>query len=120
MASRSVDQLKSSKWSKTSPMSDLDKIRIECGIDEDFRKTFLSDPARVLKDHGIDVPEGLEIKVVQDTHTMYHINIPPYRGNKLTAEAVEVTAGRKGTTWCTTCTATTPFCFGSLASLTCA
>ena len=116
-----ISNLKSNKWGKTTPLSDLDKIRIECGIDEDFRNKFIADPAGVLKAHGIDVPDGLEVKVVQDTPTLYHINIPPFRGNNLSEESLKsASANSDGTTWCTTCTATTPFCMGSIASLTCA
>lgn len=117
----SISNLKSNKWSKTSAMSDLDKIRIECGIDEEFRQKFIADPSGVLKQYGVDVPEGLEISVVEDTPSKYHINIPPYRGNDLSSESLaRATASNSGTTWCTTCTATTPICIGSLASLTCA
>ena len=75
----STSNLKSSKWGKTTPLSDIDKVRIECGIDEGFRKKFMANPVAVLKEHGIDVPEGLAINVVEDTPTVYNISIPPYR-----------------------------------------
>ncbi|RZS93822.1 NHLP leader peptide family RiPP precursor [Aquimarina brevivitae] len=117
----STSNLKSSKWGKTSALSDLDKIRIECGVDENFRKQFLSDPKSVLEKHGVDVPDGLKIKVNEDTADTYNISIPQYRGNDLSNAALEKSARDKsGTTWCTTCTTTTPICIGSLASLTCA
>lgn len=116
----SISNLKANKWSKTTALSDLDKVRIECGIDEDFRNKFLADPAGILKAHGIDVPDSVAIKVVEDTPESYHINIPPFRGNDLSQESLRAaSADSSGTTWCTTCTATTPICFGSLASLTC-
>ena len=118
----STSNLKSSKWGKTVPLSDLDKVRIECGIDADFRNKFMADPAGVLRSHGVDVPDGLNINVVEDTPSTYHVNIPPYRGNDLSSASLKAAAapGKEGTTWCTTCTATTPICLGSLASLTCA
>lgn len=117
----STANLKASKWSKTAPLSALDTIRIECGIDEDFRKKFIADPAGVLKSHGIDVPSDVKINVVQDTPGSYNISIPPFRGNDLSdASLKSAAANSNGTTWCTTCTATTPICAGSLASLTCA
>ncbi len=115
----SISNLKANKWSKTSPISDLDKIRIECGVDEDFRNRFLADPAGVLQAYGIDIPAGLRINVHQDTATEYNINIPPYRGNDLSSTSLQSASADNGTTWCTTCTATTPICFGSLASLIC-
>lgn len=117
----SITSLKSAKWSKTSPLSNLDLIRIECGIDEGFRKKFIADPAGVLKSYGIDVPANLKVNVVQDTPDTYNIAIPPFRGNDLSATSLKsAAADSNGTTWCTTCTATTPICAGSLASLTCA
>ena len=117
----STATLKASKWSKTAPMSALDIIRIECGIDEEFRKKFIADPAGVLKAHGIEVPADVKINVVQDTPTTYNITIPAYRGNDLSAASLKsAAADSSGTTWCTTCTATSPICIGSVASLTCA
>lgn len=117
-----TSQLKANKWSKTSPLSDLDKIRIECGIDEDFRNKLIADPVGVLTSYGIDVPPGIKVNVVQDTLDQYNLSIPPYRGNDLSANSLSKAAGTANntTTACTTCVATSIICSGSIASLTCA
>lgn len=105
-------------WPKTMAISELDKIRIECAHDKDIRRKMLADPAGVLKERGIDVPEGLAIRVIEDTPKEYTITLPPFVGTDM-GKGLEAKSSANPTWWCTTCTTTTPICAGSLASLTC-
>jgi hypothetical protein len=44
---------------------------------EDLRKKLLSDPHAVLKEHGIELPAGVDVKVVQNTPQVFHMVLPP-------------------------------------------
>jgi len=44
--------------------------------DDDYKKRLISDSATVLKDEGIDVPEGMEIKVVENTQALFYMVLP--------------------------------------------
>jgi hypothetical protein len=100
-------------------LSDLDKLRLESAVDESLRQALVADPAAVLKERGIDVPEGVTVSVVEDGVDSYTLTLPAYVGSDLSSDALTASASSDGTWWCTTCTATSPICAGSLASLTC-
>jgi hypothetical protein len=60
--------------------------------DSDFRATLLDDPAAVLKAEGWDVPETMEVCVVENTDERMYITLPPL--SVLTDDEMqEVTAG---------------------------
>jgi nitrile hydratase len=44
--------------------------------DEDYKQRLLSDASAVLKEEGIGVPEGLNIKVLEDTSKKVHLVLP--------------------------------------------
>jgi hypothetical protein len=44
--------------------------------DEAFRKRLLADPAAVLKEHGLEVPAGVQVRVVEDTEHVIHLTLP--------------------------------------------
>jgi hypothetical protein len=44
--------------------------------DEDVKSQLLANPAAVLKAEGIDVPPGLEIKVLENTEKVFHLVLP--------------------------------------------
>jgi len=56
---------------------DYGKIVARAWEDEDFKKELLSNPSAVFKANGIDIPEGIEVKVVEDTATTVHFTLPP-------------------------------------------
>lgn len=45
--------------------------------DETFKKRLLAEPAVVLKEHGVEVQPGYQVKIVEDTDTLLHLNLPP-------------------------------------------
>jgi hypothetical protein len=102
----------------TIAISSLDRLRLESTYDHALRERLLSDPSSVLKERGIDVPDGVNVKVVEDTATLHTFNIPPFVGSDSNRAALKAAA--QSVTWeCTTCTPTSPICAGSLASLVC-
>jgi hypothetical protein len=54
--------------------------------DEEFKQRFKNDPRGVLAEHGIDTPEGVDIRVVEDSPEVRHIVLPPPPVDELTDE----------------------------------
>ena len=44
--------------------------------DPDFKAEMDADPTRVLKDEGLDIPEGATVKLVFNTDNLLHIVLP--------------------------------------------
>ena len=44
--------------------------------DPEFKAQFIADPAAVLTAAGVEVPEGLTIKVVENSSTTFHVVLP--------------------------------------------
>lgn len=106
------------EWPKTLALSELDKLRLESAVDESLRNRLKADPVSVLAERGIEVPEGVNINVVEDTDKSHTITLPAFVGSNLAQPLARAASG--ATTFeCTTCTPTTPICIGSLASLIC-
>lgn len=53
------------------------KIVVKAWTDEEFRMRLMSDPKCVFKENGIDVPDNVEIKVVENTNNVVHLTLPP-------------------------------------------
>jgi hypothetical protein len=45
--------------------------------DDALRKRLLADPAKVLAEHGIDLPAGVDVKVVENSPKVFHMVLPP-------------------------------------------
>jgi hypothetical protein len=74
--------------------------------DGDLMKRLLSRPRDVLSEHGLEVPEGMEIKVeegeevkVEDTQTVRHFVLPVSPPDELTDEDLDGHA----VAWCGWC-----------------
>ncbi len=60
------------------------KVVAKAWADVAFKEKLISDPAAVLKAEGIEVPQGVNLKVVEDTATVRHLVLPvlpPDAGN---------------------------------------
>ena len=60
--------------------------------DEAFKQRLLADPAGVLREHGIAVPAGQQVRVVEDTDQQVHLPLPAKPGN-LSDEQLDQVAG---------------------------
>ena len=80
-----------------------------CWKDEALKARFMSDPKAVLAEHGIDVPAGMSVNVVENTDNTVHITMPqaPAGAGELSDEELAGAAGGCGTWKCT------PRCQGS-------
>ena len=64
--------------------------------DPAFKQRLLSDPAAVLKEQGIDVAPGVEVRVVENTENVVYLALPPQPKEGLSDEQLDQVAG--GTT----------------------
>ena len=47
-----------------------------CCKDEALKARFMAEPRVVLKEHGLDVPDGIDVKVVENADDCVHITLP--------------------------------------------
>ena len=66
-----------------------------CWKDEALKARFMSDPKAVLAEHGIAVPDGMDVTVVENTDSNLHITLPRAPGDiaRLSDEELGVAAG---------------------------
>jgi hypothetical protein len=65
-------------------------------LDELFKKRLLDDPAAVLKEHGIAIPETMTIKVLEDSARLIHLILPERPRELSDLELEQVAGGIKG------------------------
>ena len=61
--------------------------------DESLKERLLAEPAAVLEEHGIDVPPGIELMVVEDTDEVCHLVLPPGPSGDLLEEELTSSIG---------------------------
>jgi hypothetical protein len=62
--------------------------------DAALKKRLLADPAAVLKEHGLIVPKGITVKVVENTDKVIHLTLPqPPTAAELSEEELQQVAG---------------------------
>jgi Nitrile hydratase, alpha chain len=52
------------------------QLTVEAAHDETLKKRLLADPVRVLQQAGLEVPSGIQIKVIENTETQYSLTLP--------------------------------------------
>ena len=60
----------------TKERNALAALFASCWRDDALKARFMSDPKAVLKEHGMDVPEGIDVKVVENADDCVHIPLP--------------------------------------------
>ncbi len=61
--------------------------------DEDFKRKLIANPKEIYKEFEIDVPEGIEVKVVENTDKVFHFVLPPKPSDELSDEALDGVSG---------------------------
>ena len=72
----------------------MGQLIAKCWADEDFKAKLLADPAATLKAEGAELPEGMTIKAVENTDTVFHLVIPA-QPTDLTDDDLDAVAGGK-------------------------
>lgn len=79
--------------SKEDQGAKLSRIVKKAREDEAFKLRLCNNATEVLKEEGLSVPEGMEIKVVENTETVVHIVLPAkHAGTPLDDEALALVA----------------------------
>ena len=72
----------------------LAELKAKSLEDVEFRKKLIDNPKGVLKDAGVDIPEGGEIKFVENTANVNYIVLPyAPKSGKLSDDDLEAVAG---------------------------
>ena len=66
-----------------------------CWKDEALKARFMSDPKAVLAEYGIDVPDNIDVNVVENSDNTVHITMPnaPDGNHELSDEELSAAAG---------------------------
>ena len=85
----------------------MSQIIAKAWIDKEFKQKLLADATKKLREEGLDIAPGIEVKLVEDTNKVRHLVLPlKPSGHQLTEEQLEsVAAGKKTVTgcYCTLC-----------------
>ena len=81
----------------TEQRNQLAALFAACWKDEALKARFMSDPKAVLAEYGIDVPDGIDVNVVENTDNTVHITMPmaPAGAGELSDEELTNAAGGK-------------------------
>ena len=79
----------------TEEDNQLTDLFIACWKDDVLKQRFLDDPRTVLAEHGMSVPDEVDLVVVENTDRIVHITLPapPGGGIDLSDEELGMAAG---------------------------
>jgi hypothetical protein len=60
----------------TEQKNQLASLFAACWKDEALKARFMADPKAVLAEHGMAVPDGMDVKVVENADNCVHITMP--------------------------------------------
>jgi hypothetical protein len=60
----------------TEQRNKLAALFAACWKDEALKARFMADPKAVLAEYGIDVPDGIDVNVVENSDNTVHITMP--------------------------------------------
>lgn len=75
------------------PQKDYARIIARAWADEAFKARLLQDPVSVLKEHGVDVSDDVEVRVLENTDQVIHFVLPARTQDELNEEQLEKVAG---------------------------
>jgi len=64
------------------------KLVAKAWSDDEFKAQLLSDPMKVFKENSMEVPVGIEVRIVENTADTMHFILPPRSSDELTDEAL--------------------------------
>ena len=71
--------------------------------DPEYKKRLLADPKAALAEMGVEVPDSVDLKVVETTPSQSYFVLPPEPSSDLTEEELEMVAGGMGAPCCAPC-----------------
>ena len=85
----------------TEQKNALAQLFAACWKDEALKARFMADPKAVLAEYEMDVPDGIDVKVVENADDRVHITLPapPAGDGDLSDDELSNAAGGCGETW---------------------
>jgi hypothetical protein len=85
----------------TEERNQLAELFAACWKDEALKARFMSEPKAVLAEYGMDVPDGMDVNVVENSDNCVHITMPVASGGHQDLSDEELSAAAGGTflTW---------------------
>jgi hypothetical protein len=80
----------------TEERNQLAELFAACWKDEALKARFMSDPKAVLAEYDMPVPEGIDVKVVENADNTVHITIPVAPGGHQDLSDEELSAAAGG------------------------
>ena len=79
----------------TEERNQLAELFAACWKDEALKARFMNDPKAVLAEYGMPVPDGMDVKVVENSDNCVHITMPMAPGghHDLSDEELSAAAG---------------------------
>jgi hypothetical protein len=71
----------------------FDELLLDVYSDTELKRRFINDPASLLRERGVEVPDGVELRVLEDSPTVRHIVLPHFHHG--TPASTEELASRK-------------------------
>ena len=89
-----TDQLKGIQ-AMTEERNQLAELFAACWKDDALKQRFMSDPKAVLAEYDMPVPDGMDVKVVENADNCVHITMPMAPGghHELSDEELSAAAG---------------------------
>ena len=78
----------------TEERNQLAELFAACWKDDALKQRFMNDPKSVLAEYDMPVPDGMDVKVVENADNCVHITMPMApSGNDLSDEELSAAAG---------------------------
>jgi hypothetical protein len=68
-------------------------VMAQAASDPVFRMRLMADPVATMKAAGMAIPDGVMVKVVENTDTLVHLVLPSVGTNELTDQELDAVAG---------------------------
>lgn len=80
----------------TDPKNALAQLFAACWKDHALKARFMADPKAVLKEHGLELPDGVEVKAGENTSPSVHIMLPASPGGDMDLSDDELSSAAGG------------------------
>ncbi|MEI8185818.1 MAG: NHLP leader peptide family RiPP precursor [Chlorobiaceae bacterium] len=71
----------------------MGKIIAKAWADEAYKQRLIDDPADLLNEEGVQVPDGMTVKVVENTPVLFHVILPQKPDGELSLDDLGSAAG---------------------------
>ena len=80
----------------TDPKNALAQLFAACWNDHALKARFMADPKAVLREHGLELPDGVEVKAGENTSPCVHIMLPAPPGGQMDLSDDELSSAAGG------------------------